>query len=110
MSGRPSLCRAAMNQAHIMEKNSGRKRALRRAASITFPPGRGWCSVDHGRRAGAYTLTDRGTFAAYKSKTGLDILVAGDLAWPIPYGIIAVQSCAAQGHQHQTGACFVRTG
>ncbi len=39
---------------------------------------------------GAYTLTDRGTFVAYKSRIGLDILVAGDPRLANPYGIIAV--------------------
>ena len=39
---------------------------------------------------GAYTLADRGTFVAYKSKIALDILVAGDPRLANPYGIIAV--------------------
>lgn len=39
---------------------------------------------------GAYTLTDRGTFVAYKSRIGLDILVEGDPRLANPYGIIAV--------------------
>lgn len=39
---------------------------------------------------GAYTLTDRGTFVAYKSRIGLDILVAGDPRLANPYGVIAV--------------------
>ena len=39
---------------------------------------------------GAYTLTDRGTFVAYKSRIGLDILVSGDPRLANPYGIIAV--------------------
>ena len=39
---------------------------------------------------GAYTLTDRGTFVAYKSKIALDILVTGDPRLANPYGIIAV--------------------
>lgn len=38
----------------------------------------------------AYTLSDRGTFAAYKSRTGLDILVSGDPRLANPYGVIAV--------------------
>lgn len=38
----------------------------------------------------AYTLTDRATYAAYRSRTGLDILVEGDARMFNPYGIIAV--------------------
>ena len=38
----------------------------------------------------AYTLSDRATFAAYKTKTGLEISVQGDTRMFNPYGIIAV--------------------
>ena len=38
----------------------------------------------------AYTLSDRATFGAYRAKTGLEILVQGDLKMFNPYGIIAV--------------------
>lgn len=39
---------------------------------------------------GAYTLTDRATYSAYKAKTGLLIAVEGDRRMFNPYGIIAV--------------------
>lgn len=38
----------------------------------------------------AYTLTDRATFASYKIRTGLAILVQGDPRMFNPYGVIAV--------------------
>lgn len=38
----------------------------------------------------AYTLSDRATYAAYRAKTGLAILVEGDARMFNPYGIIAV--------------------
>ena len=38
----------------------------------------------------AYTLTDRATYAAYRRRTGLEILVEGDPRLFNPYGIIAV--------------------
>ena len=38
----------------------------------------------------AYTLTDRATYGAYRAKTGLSILVEGDVKMFNPYGIIAV--------------------
>ncbi|HMK14953.1 MAG TPA: substrate-binding domain-containing protein [Burkholderiales bacterium] len=38
----------------------------------------------------AYTLSDRATYGAYRSKTGLDILVQGDPKMFNPYGVIAV--------------------
>lgn len=39
---------------------------------------------------GGYTLTDRATYATYKDRTGLVILVEGDKNMYNPYGIIAV--------------------
>nr|WP_315485779.1 substrate-binding domain-containing protein [uncultured Undibacterium sp.] len=38
----------------------------------------------------AYTLSDRATYAAYKTKTGLQIVLDGDKRMLNPYGIIAV--------------------
>jgi tungstate transport system substrate-binding protein len=38
----------------------------------------------------AYTLTDRATYGAYRAKTGLAIMVEGDVKMFNPYGIIAV--------------------
>lgn len=38
----------------------------------------------------AYTLSDRATFAAYRAKTGLQIVLAGDSRMLNPYGVIAV--------------------
>ena len=37
-----------------------------------------------------YTLSDRATYGAYRGKTGLDIVLAGDAKMFNPYGIIAV--------------------
>ncbi|HEY0490286.1 MAG TPA: substrate-binding domain-containing protein [Telluria sp.] len=45
----------------------------------------------------AYTLTDRATFAAYKAKTGLAVLVEGDRKMYNPYGIIAVNPARHPG-------------
>jgi tungstate transport system substrate-binding protein len=39
---------------------------------------------------GAYTLTDRATYSAYRSRIGLDIVVEGDAKMFNPYGVIAV--------------------
>jgi tungstate transport system substrate-binding protein len=38
----------------------------------------------------AYTLSDRATYGAYRAKTGLDVVLAGDPKMFNPYGIIAV--------------------
>jgi tungstate transport system substrate-binding protein len=46
---------------------------------------------------GAYTLTDRATYGAYKARTGLAILVEGDKRMFNPYGIIAVNPARHKG-------------
>jgi tungstate transport system substrate-binding protein len=38
----------------------------------------------------AYTLTDRATYGAYRTRVGLDVLVEGDPRMFNPYGVIAV--------------------
>lgn len=50
-----------------------------------------------------YTLSDRASYAAYKAKTGLEILVQGDRRMFNPYGIIAV-SPARYPDINNTGA------
>jgi tungstate transport system substrate-binding protein len=62
------------------------------------PEGRQYLSVGQGMgevltMAGslrAYTLTDRATYGAYRTRTGLEILVEGDARMFNPYGVIAV--------------------
>jgi tungstate transport system substrate-binding protein len=46
---------------------------------------------------GAYTLTDRATYGAYRARTGLAILVEGDKRMFNPYGIITVNPDKHQG-------------
>ena len=45
----------------------------------------------------AYTLSDRATYGAYRAKTGLDIVLAGDTRMFNPYGIIAVNPAKHRG-------------
>ena len=45
----------------------------------------------------AYALTDRATYAAYRAKTGLAVLVQGDARLFNPYGIIAVNPARHPG-------------
>ena len=76
---------------HIMEQKLWREDGI-------VPGGKNYLSAGQGMGAvltmaasiGAYTLSDRGTFGAYKSRIALDILVAGDPRLANPYGIIAV--------------------
>jgi len=48
-----------------------------------------------------YTLTDRATYATYKARTGLAILVEGDAKMFNPYGIIAVNPAKHQGTNYK---------
>jgi len=52
---------------------------------------------------GAYTMTDRGTWLAYQSKSNLALLYQGDPPLFNPYGIIAV-SPERHAHVNHTGA------
>jgi len=47
-----------------------------------------------------YTLTDRATYAAYRAKTGLEIVVSGDPKLFNPYGVIAVNPARHPGVHH----------
>ena len=48
----------------------------------------------------ACTLSDRATFSAYRARTGLAIMVAGDRRMHNPYGIIAVNPARHPGINH----------
>jgi tungstate transport system substrate-binding protein len=62
------------------------------------PQGRQYLSAGQGMgevltmagHLGAYTLTDRATYGAYRSRIPLDIVVEGDAKMFNPYGVIAV--------------------
>lgn len=54
-----------------------------------------------------YTLTDRATYAAYRAKTGLDILVSGDPKLFNPYGVIGVNPARHPGVNHAGAMQFI---
>ena len=55
----------------------------------------------------AYTLSDRATFAAFHSRTGLEILVAGDPRLYNDYGVVAVNPARFPGINAAAAAKFV---
>ena len=76
---------------HIMEKRLWREENIVTEGKNYLSAGQGMGAVlTMAASIGAYTLSDRGTFGAYKSRIDLDILVAGDPRLANPYGIIAV--------------------
>ena len=76
---------------HIMEQRLWREGGVAPGGKHYLSAGQGMGAVlTMAASIGAYTLSDRGTFGAYKSRLALDILVAGDPRLANPYGIIAV--------------------
>ncbi len=55
----------------------------------------------------AYTLSDRATYATYKDKTGLEIMVEGDQKLLNPYGVIAVNPKRYPGVNYQGAMQFI---
>jgi tungstate transport system substrate-binding protein len=75
----------------VMEKTYWKDAGVKPAGSNYVSAGLGMGEVlNMAAEMGAYTLTDRATYGAYKARTGLAILVEGDKRMFNPYGIIAV--------------------
>jgi len=55
----------------------------------------------------AYTLCDRATFAAFRARTGLEMLAAGDPRLYNEYGVVAVNPARFPGINADTAAQFV---
>ena len=55
----------------------------------------------------AYTLTDRATYATYKDKTGLEIMVEGAKELLNPYGVIAVNPKKYPGVNYDGAMAFI---
>lgn len=56
---------------------------------------------------GGYTLTDRATYATYKDRAGLEILVEGDAKMFNPYGVIAVNPKRHPGANYAGAMNFI---
>ncbi len=57
---------------------------------------------------GAYTLSDRATYATYKARTGLEVLVEGDKKMLNPYGVIAVNPKRYPGVNYAGAMDFIK--
>jgi tungstate transport system substrate-binding protein len=76
------------------------------AAYVSAGQGMGQVLTMAGELQG-YTLSDRATFAAYRDKTGLEILVEGDPRMFNPYGVIAVNPQKCPGVNHKGAMALV---
>ena len=82
----------------VMEKSYWQQAGAKPQGAAYVSAGLGMGEVlNMAAEMGAYTLTDRGTYAAYKAKTGLAVLVEGDPKMANPYGIIAVNPARHKG-------------
>ena len=95
-SGAKFVSRGDESGTHQMEKGYWKDAGAQPqgAAYVSAGQGMGQVLTMAGELQG-YTLTDRATFAAYRDKIGLEILVEGDPRMFNPYGVIAVspQKC-----------------
>ncbi len=98
-SGAKFISRGDNSGTDVMEK------AYWKTASID-PKGKPWYVsaglgmgevLNMAAQMNAYTLSDRATYGAYRAKTGLDIVLAGDPSMFNPYGIIAVNPAKHAG-------------
>ena len=82
----------------VMEKGYWQAAGVKPAGTDYVSAGLGMGEVlNMASEIGAYTLTDRATYGAYKAKTGLAIVMEGDQRMFNPYGIIAVNPAKHKG-------------
>ena len=90
-SGAKFVSRGDESGTHEMEKSYWKNAAIdaRGAWYVSAGQGMGPVLTMTGELAG-YALTDRATYAAYRDRTGLQVLVEGDARMFNPYGVIVV--------------------
>jgi tungstate transport system substrate-binding protein len=92
----------------VMEKGYWQQAGTKPAGSNYVNAGLGMGEVlNMAAEMGAYTLTDRATYGAYKAKTGLAILVEGDKRMFNPYGIIAVNPDKHKGINYKGAKALI---
>lgn len=101
-SGSRFISRGDNSGTDVMEKAYWRQAGTKPAGAGYVSAGLGMGEVlNMAAEMGAYTLTDRATYGAYKAKTGLAVLVEGDRRMFNPYGIIAVNPARHKGVNYQ---------
>jgi len=90
-SGAKFISRGDESGTHEMEKSYWKNASLEPKGTWYVSTGQGMGPVltMAGELAG-YALTDRATYAAYRDRTGLQVLVEGDARMFNPYGVIVV--------------------
>jgi len=92
----------------VMEKGYWQQAGTRPAGGNYVSAGLGMGEVlNMAAEMGAYTLTDRATYGAYKARTGLAILVEGDKRMFNPYGIIAINPAKHKGINYKGAKALI---
>ena len=107
-SGAPFVSRGDQSGTHMREEE------LWRQAGRTPPP-RQYISAADGMGAvlleasnlRAYTLSDRATYSAFRTRINLDLLVEGDPSLHIGYGVIAVNPARHASVNHRDALRFI---
>jgi tungstate transport system substrate-binding protein len=93
---------------HIKERSLWQSAGIVPAGDWYLEAGRGMGEVvTMATERHGYTLADRGTYVAYKDKTDLKIMVAGDERLYNPYGVIAVNPVLHPHVNHALTLAFI---
>jgi tungstate transport system substrate-binding protein len=108
MSGAKFISRGDESGTHQMEKDYWKDAGVEAKGGWYLSAGQGMGQVlTMAGQLEGYTLTDRATYAAYKDKTGLDVLVEGDPKMFNPYGVISVNPKRHPGINAEGALAFV---
>jgi tungstate transport system substrate-binding protein len=90
-SGAKFISRGDESGTHEMEKSYWKSAGIDPKGAWYVSTGQGMGPVlTMSGELGGYALTDRATYAAYRDRTGLQVLVEGDARMFNPYGVIVV--------------------
>jgi tungstate transport system substrate-binding protein len=90
-SGSRFISRGDESGTHEMEKNYWKSAGVEPKGAWYVSAGQGMGPVlTMAAELGGYALTDRATYAAYRERTGLQIVVEGDTRMFNPYGVIVI--------------------
>ena len=90
-SGAKFISRGDESGTHEMEKSYWKSAAIEAKGGWYVSAGQGMGPVlTMAGELNAYALTDRATYAAYRDRTGLQVLVEGDARMFNPYGVITI--------------------
>jgi len=107
-SGAKFVSRGDESGTHQMEKGYWKEAGVAPQGAWYVSAGQGMGQVlTMAGQLDGYTLTDRATYAAYREKTGLEVLVEGDPKMFNPYGVIAVNPDKHPGLNNKGAMAFV---